>query len=162
MTSLTRNNNPFNELRNMQSQVNRLFEPFFSRGTTQEDLVTGTWIPPVDVAEEGDRIILRAELPGMKQENIDISFAEGMLTIKGERQFEKKSDESNYHRIERAYGTFVRSFTLPRSADAASITAQYTDGVLEIEVPKKEESKPRQIRIGAASDRPDNKKLEAV
>ena len=162
MTSLTRNSNPFNDFRSMQSQMNRLFEPFFSRSGSQEDLVTGTWIPPVDVAEEGDHLVLRAELPGIKQENIDISFAEGVLTIKGERQFEKKDEESNYHRIERAYGTFVRSFTLPRSADPNAISASYVDGVLEISVPKREESKPRQIRIGATNERPDNKKLEAV
>ena len=162
MTSLTRNSNLFNDMRSMQSQMNRLFEPFLSRGSSQEDLVTGTWIPPVDVSEEGDRIVLRVELPGIKQENIDISFADGVLTIKGERQFEKKTDENNYHRIERAYGTFVRSFTLPRSADPNAISADYVDGVLEIRVPKREESKPSQIRIGASSDRPDNKKLEAV
>ena len=147
MTFLTRKYDPFNELRSLQSQMNRLFEPMWNRGS-DEELVTGNWIPPVDVQEVGDSLVLRAELPGVKQEDIDISFADGVLTLKGERQFEKESQEKTWHRIERAYGSFTRSFTMPRSVDPAGITADYKDGVLEIKVPKREESKPRQIKIG--------------
>jgi HSP20 family protein len=150
MTFLTRRFEPFNDVRQLQSQMNRLFEPFWARG--DEDLVSGTWAPAVDVEESGDELILRAELPGMKRENIDISFSDGILTIKGERQFEKEAKEKTWHRIERSYGQFVRSFTLPRTADPAAIRADYTDGVLEIRVPKREESKPRQIKIGETTD----------
>ena len=151
MVSLvTRRFDPFAELRAMQSQVNRLFEPWARND--QEDLVTGTWIPAVDVEEIGDKMVLRAELPGIKQENIDISFTDGVLTIRGERRFEKEGSERTFHRIERSYGTFVRSFTLPRSVDPSGITASYTDGILTVEVPKREEAKPRQIRIGIGSN----------
>jgi HSP20 family protein len=160
MTFLTRRYDPFNDIRSLQSQMNRLFEPFWSR-PGEEDLVSGTWVPAVDVEEIGDEIVLRAELPGMKQEDIDISFNDGILTIRGERQFEKETQEKTWHRIERSYGSFVRSFTMPRSVDAGRITADYRDGVLAIHVPKREESKPRQIKIGSGGEG-DGKKISAA
>jgi len=134
------------DFKNLQTQLNRIFEPF-ARMAPDEDLATGTWVPPVDVAETQETILVRAEVPGMKQEEIGIEFENGILTIKGERKIEKNGDGMTWHRVERTYGNFVRSFTLPRTVDPERISATYRDGVLEIEVPKKEEAKPKQIRI---------------
>jgi len=142
MTTILRNP----DFKDLQSQLHRIFEPF-ARMTTDEDLATGTWVPPVDVAETQDKILVRAEVPGMKQDDIAIEFENGVLTIKGERRLEKNADGVTWHRVERTYGNFVRSFTLPRTVDAERIGATYREGVLEIEIPKKEEAKPKQIRI---------------
>lgn len=128
---------------------NRLFEPFFGRFNYLDDtLAGGTWAPAVDVAEDAEKIHVKVEVPGMDEKDLRINFEDGLLSISGERQFEQK-DDRNYHRIERSYGSFVRSFTLPRSVEPASIVASYRNGVLEIEIPKKDEAKPRQIAINA-------------
>ena len=132
------------ELKNLQAHLSRLFEPF-ARGE-DEDLVGGNWVPPVDVAETQEKILVRAEVPGVKQEEIQIEFENGLLTIRGERKLEKHEGTA-WHRVERTYGSFSRSFTLPRTVDPERISASYRDGILEIEVPKKEEAKPKQIRI---------------
>jgi len=129
----------------------RFFEPFFGRfNFLDESLNSGTWAPPVDVAEETDKIVVKVEVPGMNESDLKIHFEDGLLTVSGERQFERK-DDRNYHRIERTYGSFVRTFSLPRSVDANAIVASYKNGILEIEIPKKEEAKPRQIQINAAA-----------
>ena len=107
----------------------------------------GAWLPPVDIAEERDRILITAELPGFKQDQIQINMEGSVLTIRGERKFEDEKDGRNYHRVERAYGQFVRSFTLPNNVDRDSIKASFRDGVLELDLPKREEAKPRQIQI---------------
>jgi HSP20 family protein len=123
------------------------FEPFFGRfNFMEDDLSTATWAPPVDVAEEADKIFVRVEVPGVDEKDLKVNYEDGLLTISGERQFEKK-DDRNYYRIERSYGSFVRSFSLPRSVDANKISASYKNGVLEIEIPKLEEAKPKQIQI---------------
>lgn len=125
----------------------RLLEPFFGRFNFMDDaLASGTWAPAVDVAEDAEKIHVKVEVPGMDEKDLKINYEDGLLTISGERQFEQK-DERNYHRIERSYGSFVRSFSLPRSVDASQIAANYRNGVLEIEIPKKDEAKPRQIEI---------------
>lgn len=143
---LTRTN--LNDFRTLQSRV---FEPFFGRFQFVDDqLPTGTWAPPVDVAEEKDKIMVKVEVPGMKESDLKVHFEDGLLTVTGERQFERK-DDRNYHRIERAYGSFVRSFSLPRTVDVSAIVANYNNGVLEIEIPKKEEAKPKQIEINVGS-----------
>ena len=134
------------DLKNLQVQLNRLFEPFARFTSSDEDLVSGTWVPPVDVAETQDRIVVRAEVPGMKQEDIAIEFENGLLTIRGDRKLEKHEGVT-WHRVERIYGNFSRSFTLPRSVDPEKITASYRDGILEVEVPKREEAKPKHIKI---------------
>jgi HSP20 family protein len=144
---MIRQSNPFTELQALQNQLSRLFEGN-DRGQDDEALMRGSWVPAVDVAEEGDELIVRAELPGMREEDIEIEFENGILTLKGERKFEDEKKERNYHRIERAYGRFVRSFTLPRSVDPENIAATYDQGILELTIPKREEAKPRQIRIG--------------
>jgi HSP20 family protein len=131
----------------VQSQLNKIFEPFARFAQAEdEDLVSGTWVPPVDVAETQEKIIVRAEVPGLKQEDIQIEFENGLLTLRGERKLEK-SEGMTWHRVERIYGNFSRSFTLPRTVDPERIAATYREGILEIEVPKKEEAKPKNIRI---------------
>lgn len=149
MTFLTRQN-PWNDMRTLQA---RFFEPFFGRFNFLEDEMTsGTWAPPVDVAEEQDKLLVRVEVPGMDEKDLKINYEDGLLTVSGERQFERK-ETRNYHRIERAYGSFVRSFSLPRSVDTSKITASYQNGVLEIEIPKLEESKPKEIQINVGSQK---------
>lgn len=145
--------NPFDDLRRMEA---RLWEPFFRFPFFTEEMQSTAWNPPVDVLEENDRIVVKVEVPGLKESDLRVTFEDGVLTISGERQFERK-DDRNYHRIERAYGTFTRTFTLPRSVEAAQIHANYVNGVLEIEIPKKEESRPKQIQINVSA----NKQIEA-
>lgn len=142
MTFLTRSN-PFEDLRRMEA---RLFEPFFRFPYLDEAVTASTWNPAVDVAEESDRLLVKVEVPGMDEKDLRITFEDGLLTVSGERQFERK-DDRNYHRIERAYGSFTRTFTLPRSVEAGQIVANYKNGVLEIEIPKREEARPKQIQI---------------
>ncbi len=135
---------------------NRLFEPFFGMpffGRFEDDaLKGGSWAPAVDVAEENDKIIVKVEVPGISEKDLKVTFEDGLLTVSGERQFERK-DERNYHRIERTYGSFVRTFTLPRNVDGSKIAASYVNGVLELEIPKREEAKPRQIQINVGEKR---------
>jgi HSP20 family protein len=128
-------------------RINRLFQ---SHGELDDDqqLVSGTWSPACDILETADALVLRAELPGVRQSDIDISLDQGVLTLRGNRELEKEDEERTYHRIERSYGHFSRAFTLPRMVDAEKISASYVDGVLEIRMPRREASKPRQIRIG--------------
>lgn len=148
--ALARYTNPFAELQALQNQFGRLFDSSANQNE-EGSLMRGAWTPAVDVAEEGDNLILKAELPGMKEEDIEIEFENGLLTLKGERSFESEKSDRNYHRIERSYGKFVRSFNLPRSVDAEGIVANYENGVLEVTIPKREEAKPRQIRIAKKS-----------
>ena len=124
----------------------RFFEPFFRFPFVQEETQPATWNPPVDVVEEQERILVKVEVPGIEDKDLRVTFEDGTLTVTGERQFERK-DDRNYHRIERAYGSFTRTFTLPRSVDSNGIVADYKNGVLEIAIPKKEESRPKQIQI---------------
>ena len=145
MTRYTIHQRP--DLNTLQTQLNRFLEPFSRFAAPEdEDLVSGTWVPPVDVAETQEKIIVRAEVPGLKQEDIQIEFENGLLTIRGERKLEK-SEGMTWHRVERVYGNFSRSFTLPRTVDPEKIAASYREGILEIDVPKKEEAKPKNIRI---------------
>lgn len=137
------------DVKNLQSQLNRLFEPFARFATGDEDLVSGTWVPPVDVAETQDKIVVRAEVPGIRQEDISIEFENGLLTLRGERKLEK-AEGVTWHRVERIYGNFSRSFTLPRSVDPERIQATYREGILEVEVPKREEAKPKHIKIAVS------------
>lgn len=147
MTNLTRWN-PARDFQVLQNQLNSLFEPFASRfGLGDEDWSRATWVPPVDLEETGEKLILRAELPGMKAEDIDIRFENGVLTLRGERRFENSENNRNFHRVERAYGSFARSFTLPSSIDTERVTANYQNGILELEMPKREEAKPKRIEV---------------
>ena len=140
---------PVDDVRRMEA---RLWEPFFRMPFFSEENQAARWNPPVDVLEENDRIVVKVEVPGIEEKDLRVTFEDGILTIAGERQFERRDDRS-YHRIERAYGSFTRTFTLPRSIDAAQINAAYRNGVLEVSIPKKEESKPKQIQINVATDK---------
>jgi HSP20 family protein len=137
------------EFRTLQSQMNRLFEPFLGRALDDQELASGSWVPPVDVVEEKDAILVSAELPGLRPEDVEIQYENGVLVLRGQRTFQQESSDRTYHRVERAYGTFVRSFTLPRSADPDKITASFQNGLLEVRVPKREEAKPKMIPINA-------------
>ena len=141
MTFMTRYN-PFDSLRRMETGLS---EPFFRFPVFQEEM-QGSWNPAVDVLEEKDRIFVKVEAPGVDEKDLKVTFEDGLLTVSGERQFERK-DDRNYHRIERAYGSFTRTFSLPRSVDASQIVADYRNGILEISIPKKEEARPKQIAI---------------
>ncbi len=142
---------PFRDLAIIQDRMNRLFEDTFARIRSREDLLSrGVWSPAVDIYETDDAVVVKAELPGVEKDDISIEVKDGVLTLKGERKFEKEVKEENYHLMEREYGTFQRSFSLPASIDQDKVTASYKNGVLEIILPKKEEVKPKQIQINVS------------
>lgn len=136
--------NPFSEVRRLQEEMNRLFDGSFG----EQELGSVGWIPPVDIEETADGLRVTAELPGMKKEDINVEFENGLLTIRGQRTRESKTEEKNFHRVERSYGSFVRSFRLPSTVNAEQISASYADGVLTLEMPKVEAAKARRIEIG--------------
>jgi HSP20 family protein len=138
---------PFRDLRSLQDEVNRLFTTNISRVFGDEGIARGAWNPSVDIYENKDQIIIEAELPGMNREDFDLSFENNTITLRGERRFEKKDESDNYHRVERSYGSFTRSFTLPPTVSGDGIAAEYRNGVLRITLPKREEVKARRIEI---------------
>jgi len=137
---------PFRDLEALQENVNRLFQEPMGR-TRHEPVSERAWVPVVDVLSDDDKIVVRAELPGMKREDIDIELNGDMLTIKGERKFSDEENKENYVRVERSYGNFQRSFTLGVPVKATEIKAAYKDGVLEISIPKAEEVKPKKVEV---------------
>ena len=140
---------PFREVASLQDRLNRAFG---GRTERDDEMSLAAWAPPVDIAEEKDRILITAELPGFKENEIEIQTENGMLTLRGERRFEKEADGKNYHRVERSYGQFVRSFSLPNNVDRERIKATFKNGLLEVELPKREDAKPKTIRITAGSE----------
>ena len=138
---------PFRDLRNLQEEVNRLFTGNIGRTYDDEGIARGSWQPSVDIYENKDHIVLEAELPGMNREEFDLSIENNVITLRGERRFEKRDDTDNYHRVERAYGSFTRSFTLPNSVSAEGANAEYRNGVLRVTIPKRAETKARRIEI---------------
>lgn len=145
MTMITRWD-PFRELSTLQDRMNRLFNDQFSAVTRDESL-TGAFVPPVDVYEDENTIQVRMEVPGIEEKDIDIRLENQVLTVRGERKFEKEEKEENFHRIERRYGSFTRSFTLPAAVNAEDVTADYDKGVLKIRLAKRAEAKPKQIKV---------------
>ncbi len=138
---------PYREIATLQDRLNRAFGQT-ERGN--ENLAA--WAPPVDISEERDRILITAELPGFQEDQISIQTENGMLTLSGERKFEKETGDKAYHRVERSYGQFVRSFSLPNNVDREKIKARFVNGLLQVELPKREDARPRQIKItGEAS-----------
>ena len=135
----------FNQLTNLRDEINRLFESPVTGGGGSD--VFNTWAPALDVYEDSDNLIVRAELPGLKKENIDISLHENVVTISGERKNEKKYEGSQTSRAERFFGRFTRSIKLPKTVDQAQVKASYTDGILTVTLPKAPEAKPRSIEI---------------
>lgn len=138
---------PFRDLRTLQEEVNRLFSTNLTRAFGDEGIGRGAWAPSVDIYENKDQIVLEAELPGMKQEDFDLSIENNVITLRGERKFEKTEDTDNYHRVERSYGSFTRSFTLPQTVSVEGATAEYSNGVLRVTLPKREETKARRIDV---------------
>jgi HSP20 family protein len=137
---------PLGEVDSFKREMDRMFDNFFGSGTeTSESSLT--WYPSVDIKETKDEFVMMAEVPGMSKDDIKINISENTLTIKGEKKEEKKEDDHNYHRVERRYGTFQRSFTLPTQIQGSKVKAAYKDGVLTITMPKKEEVKPKEIPI---------------
>lgn len=139
---------PANDL--LRERVNRLFEQAFGEtyaGSESEEVSSRSWTPAVDIAETEDALTLYAELPGLSKENVEITLEDNVLTIKGERKFEREETKENYHRIERAYGTFHRSFHLPSNVRSDQVEASFKEGVLRVDIPKQEEAKPRKIAI---------------
>jgi HSP20 family protein len=135
----------------LQDQVNRLFEGSFTRDRSgHADLAT--WAPPVDIYETENELVVKADLPDLHEKDIDIRVTNNTLTIRGDRKFEKDINEDNYLRIERAYGSFTRSFSLPNTVNSENIRAEYRNGVLTLHMAKREESKPKQIKISVSAN----------
>ena len=140
--------NPWREMATLQNRVNHLFnEPFFRSGTEDEELHMGAWLPAVDMFDDDDRIVIKAELPGMDKKDISVDVENRVLTLSGERNYDSEVKEENYYRRERAYGRFKRAFNLPADVDSDQIKADFKDGVLRVEIPKPEEQKPKQITV---------------
>jgi HSP20 family protein len=138
---------PFRDLVTLREKMNRLFEDAVTGRGEQKDLVTSSWAPAVDIYEDENQLVLTAEVPGIDEKDIEIKLEDNTLSIHGERKMEKETKEENYHRIERAYGSFYRSFTLPNYIDQEKIHAEHENGVLKITMSKKAELKPRKVKI---------------
>jgi HSP20 family protein len=132
----------------MQDRINRIFGEMYSRRPDDDVMSRGEWLPPVDIYEnDKQEIVIKAEMPGLKREDIDLRVENNTLTLRGERKRESEVKEDHYHRVERAYGMFSRSFSLPSTVDAGKVSADYKDGVLTVVLPTREEAKPRQIQV---------------
>jgi len=140
-----RGHDVWSELTGMQQEMNRLFDEFF--GERRNDLAEGNWVPVVDMSETETELKIRAELPGMSQNDIELHLQENVLTVKGEKKPETKEGSENFHRVERSYGSFTRSFTLPANVKSDAVQASFKNGVLTITLPKVEEVKPQKIAI---------------
>jgi HSP20 family protein len=139
---------PFKEMATLQERMNRVFDDVWGRGRrADEEFISASWVPAVDVREAKDSLEIAAEVPGIEPKDVEVTIEAGVLTIKGTRRFEKAAEGETYHRVERAYGAFERSFTLPTNVDAEKINAVYRNGVLLLTLPKREEAKPRAINI---------------
>ncbi|MGC8549694.1 MAG: Hsp20/alpha crystallin family protein [Acidobacteriaceae bacterium] len=145
---------PFRDVLALQNRMNSLFQDY-SRGAGEGDVVaTASFVPPVDVYEDDQKIVLKLEVPGMTLEDFDVQIENNTLTVRGERKFEKEEKEENFHRIERRYGSFFRSFSLPNTVNPDKVEANYDAGVLKISLAKREESKPKQIKVAVGAGQP--------
>src|SRR5579872_302286 len=155
MTRLTRWK-PFRELSTMQDRINRmnrLFRESYSSEGPEEALTTTSFAPPVDIYEDEHSVTLKLEVPGIDEKDIDVRIEGNTLTVHGERKIEKEEKEENFRRVERQYGSFTRSFTLPSSVDLGQVSAHYNQGVLKINLAKRAEAKPKQIKVNVGSDK---------
>jgi HSP20 family protein len=141
---------PFREVTSLQNEMNRLFNTVFDTPGPGNGGTMRRWMPAMDLVESGDHFVLRADLPGMSEEDVKIELEEGTLTLSGERKAEHEEREEGYYRVERAFGSFSRSLTLPKGINPDAVTANFDRGVLEVRIPKPEERKPRRIEIGGA------------
>jgi HSP20 family protein len=158
MTVITRWD-PFRELSALQNRMNRLFEEQYGHG--EESMTTGAFVPPVDVYEDEHSIQLKLEAPGIDEKDLDIKVENNVLTVSGERKLENEEKQENFHRVERRYGSFSRSFTLPNTVSTDDIQADYNSGVLKIRLAKRAEAKPKQIKVNIGGQKPlEGKKVE--
>ena len=148
MTMITRWE-PYRELNTLQERLHRLFEDSYARGA-DELMTAGSFVPAVDVYEDEHAITLKVEVPGIEQKDIDIRLESNTLKVRGERKFEQEEKEENFRHVERRYGAFERSFTLPETVDTDKVTAEYENGVLRIQLAKRAEAKPKQIKVTVA------------
>jgi HSP20 family protein len=151
MTVLTRWE-PFRELSTLQDRINRAFRESYT-GAEDDSLTTSSFAPAVDVYEDEHQVTLKIEVPGIDEKDIDVRVENNTLTVHGERKIEKEEKEENYRRVERHYGTFTRTFTLPTTVDTENVAATYDKGVLKIALPKKAEAKPKQIKVNVSSEK---------
>jgi HSP20 family protein len=158
MTVLTRWE-PFREFSTLQDRMNRLFRESYNDAGRDESLTTSNFAPAVDVYEDEHKVTLKIEVPGVEEKDIDVRVENHTLTVHGERKIEKEEKEENYRRVERQYGSFTRTFTLPQTVDAENVSANYDKGVLKITLPKKAEAKPKQIKVNVGSG--SEKQIEA-
>jgi HSP20 family protein len=149
--AIVRWSDPIREFAQLQDRINRAFSDAYGR--SDEGLVTsGSWVPPVDIYQNGNQeIVLKAELPDLAREDIDITVDKGALSIKGAKRLAQDVKEESFHRMERRYGTFSRTFTLPQTVDTSKVVAEYKNGVLTVRLPLREEAKPRQIKVDVAA-----------
>ena len=152
MTLLTRWD-PLRDMATLQNRINRFVRESYSPGGPEEALTTTPFAPPVDIYEDEHHITLKMEVPGIDEKDIDVRIESNTLTVHGERKFEKEEKEENFRRVERQYGSFTRSFTLPSSVDSAQVSADYDKGVLKIKLAKKAEAKPKQIKVNVGSEK---------
>ena len=141
---------PFRELEDMSERLNRVFSRPTLRNTGKENLTVADWMPTVDISETESEYLIKAELPEVRKEDVKVTVENGVLTLQGERRQEKEEKGRRFHRVERSYGSFVRSFTLPESVDEGGVKAQYKDGVLALHLPKSEKVKPKAIDVKVA------------
>ncbi|MFZ0805229.1 MAG: Hsp20/alpha crystallin family protein [Candidatus Sulfotelmatobacter sp.] len=160
MTVLTRFE-PFREFATLQDRINRVFRDSYASGDRDEALTTSSFAPAVDVYEDEHKVVLKIEVPGIEEKDIDVRVENNTLTVHGERKIEKEEKEENYRRVERQYGSFTRTFTLPPTVDAENVSANYDKGVLNISLPKKAEAKPKQIKVNVGSGKAIEGKPEA-
>ena len=143
---------PFRDVLALQNRMNSLFQEYNrTQGDSNDLMTTASFAPPVDIYEDEHKIVLKLEVPGMKESDLDIQLENNVLTVKGERKLEKEEKEENFHRIERRYGSFYRSFTIPNTVNAESVKAGYDAGVLRIQLEKRAEAKPKQIKVEVGS-----------
>ena len=152
----------FEDVSVLQNRLNSIFQDFARpNGSESESLTTGSFVPPVDIYEDAQQIALKLEVPGIRQGDLDIRVENHILTVSGERKFEAEEKEENFRRIERRFGSFVRSFTLPQTVDPDTVKASYENGLLNISISKKAEAKPKQIKVEVTGNSSAPKQVEA-
>lgn len=147
---------PLSDVALLQNRLNSIFQDFSwptSHGSS-ESLASGSFVPAVDIYEDAQKVVVKLEVPGIKQEDLDVRVENNTLTVKGERKFESEEKEENFHRIERRYGSFVRSFSVPQTVETESVAANYDAGVLTVTLNKKAEAKPKQVKVAIGSGAP--------
>ena len=153
MVTLTRWN-PATDSANMAQRMERMFDEMIGRGlwrSSEDRPLRGSWVPAVNILEREDGIVITADLPGLKAEDVEVTIDNGVLTLKGERRLEEIAEGETYHRVERSYGTFERSFSIPNSVDTKKIEARFVNGEMTLTLPKRDESKPRSVKVKVAT-----------